>query len=184
MYLKLSLINHRASYLCYMAWALDVEVRKIAEIGVNKGETSTLLRHLFPEATFYLIDPWQISTEYIYSGSPISRKADHYEKAYKEVFEQFQADPNVTLLRMKGCEAAPQTPNDFDLVFIDADHSYEGVKENILTWLPKVRPGGLLAGHDYEANIPFFEGVKRAVDEILGKKIMLGKDRLWLYLKN
>ena len=51
-----------------------------------------------------------------------------------------------------------------DFVFIDGDHSYEGVKLDILNFLPKVRPGGLIAGHDYEHS-PMF---RKAVDETLG----------------
>ena len=49
-----------------------------------------------------------------------------------------------------------------DFVFIDADHTYESAKKDILAWLPKVKAGGILAGHDY----PTWEGVTRAVDEL------------------
>ena len=52
-----------------------------------------------------------------------------------------------------------------DLVFIDADHSYESVLQDIKAWLPKVRKGGILSGHDYD--YPKFWGVKKAVDELL-----------------
>jgi predicted O-methyltransferase YrrM len=51
-----------------------------------------------------------------------------------------------------------------DAVFIDADHSYEAVKLDIQNWMPKVRRGGILAGHDY---VPSWPGVVRAVDELL-----------------
>jgi hypothetical protein len=51
-----------------------------------------------------------------------------------------------------------------DFVFIDGDHSYEGVRQDITNWLPKVRRGGTLAGHDYGNS----ESVRRAVDELLG----------------
>jgi len=49
-----------------------------------------------------------------------------------------------------------------DYVMLDADHDYESVKKDIAAWLPKVRPGGILCGHDYCAEIP---GVQRAVTE-------------------
>lgn len=52
-----------------------------------------------------------------------------------------------------------------DFVFIDANHDYESVKNDILAWMPKIKNGGILAGHDY-----FGSGVKQAVDEILGEK--------------
>lgn len=50
----------------------------------------------------------------------------------------------------------------FDVVFIDADHAYESVRDDIRAWLPKVRPGGIIAGHDFANNHP---GVMRAVME-------------------
>jgi predicted O-methyltransferase YrrM len=41
----------------------------------------------------------------------------------------------------------------FDLVFVDADHGYDAVKRDIAAWLPKVRRGGILCGHDCEARV-------------------------------
>ncbi len=58
-------------------------------------------------------------------------------------------------------EAANVTPDDLDLVFIDADHSYKSVRADIANWLPKVKKGGVLAGDDFP-----FPDVKRAVKEI------------------
>ena len=49
-----------------------------------------------------------------------------------------------------------------DIVYIDAYHNYEDVKKDIEAWLPKVKLGGILAGHDYG-----WEGVNRAVNEML-----------------
>lgn len=178
---KCSTINHRGPYLSFITWAFNVEVKTIAEIGVNRGETSRIFRQLFPEARLFLIDPWQLTSEYLQSATPISRKQKHYDKAFSFVSEHFKDDPRVTILRMASLEAVAHTPEQFDLIFIDANHEYLHVKQDILAWLPKVRPGGLLAGHDYEPSISMFSGVKQAVDEIFGNKIMLGKDRLWIH---
>lgn len=52
---------------------------------------------------------------------------------------------------------------EIDLVFIDACHDYAAVAEDIATWLPKVRPGGIIAGHDYNREV--WPGVVQAVDE-------------------
>ncbi len=43
-----------------------------------------------------------------------------------------------------------------DLVFIDGDHSYEAAKRDIEMWLPKVKPGGILCGHDCEGAVANF----------------------------
>jgi hypothetical protein len=53
-----------------------------------------------------------------------------------------------------------------DFVFIDADHSYEAVKADLAAWLPKVRTGGLIAGHDHSDL--YYPGVVRAVRETFG----------------
>ena len=64
-----------------------------------------------------------------------------------------------------------------DFVFIDASHDYENVKKDILSWLPKVKIGGIIAGHDYSGDFP---GVIQAVDEIFsGKEI---KRILWSWI--
>jgi Methyltransferase domain len=61
-----------------------------------------------------------------------------------------------------------------DLAFIDADHSYEMIFADIRAWLPKVKTGGVLCGHDYGSSAGDHVGVKQAVDELIGlDKIMI-----------
>lgn len=56
-----------------------------------------------------------------------------------------------------------------DFVFIDAAHDYESVTNDINAWLPKIKPGGIIAGHDYE---PYYErGVVAAVDDFFGDRV-------------
>jgi hypothetical protein len=66
-----------------------------------------------------------------------------------------------------------------DFVFLDADHSYEAVMRDIASWLPKVRAGGVLAGHDYGPRIGL-EGVSRAVDESLAGQVIEFED-CWVH---
>lgn len=54
-----------------------------------------------------------------------------------------------------------------DFVFIDGSHNYEDVINDIKAWLPKIKEGGILAGHDYTS---YFPDVIKAVNEILGDK--------------
>lgn len=66
-----------------------------------------------------------------------------------------------------------------DVVFLDADHTYEATKADIQRWLPKVKAGGYLAGHDYCQQ---WEGVIQAVDEIFAEnKEVNVADTCWLY---
>lgn len=70
----------------------------------------------------------------------------------------------------------------FDLVFIDAEHSYEATSADIRAWAPLVRAGGWISGHDYGSEwFPKF-GVKRAVDEFVhctGRGLLLGDNMTW-----
>lgn len=62
-----------------------------------------------------------------------------------------------------------------DFVFIDASHDYDSVKADIKVWLPKIKDGGLLAGHDYGS-----PGVSRAVNEAFNIESGLGnKGNVW-----
>jgi hypothetical protein len=78
-------------------------------------------------------------------------------------------------------EASLQFENEScDVVFIDMEHTYEAVKNDIDLWLPKVKLGGYLAGHDYS---PDWYGVVRAVDEKLGKENIKAAFGCWIYKK-
>jgi glycosyltransferase involved in cell wall biosynthesis len=59
--------------------------------------------------------------------------------------------------------------------FIDAAHDYESVKRDIAAWLPKVRQGGILAGHDAE-----WEGVQKAIKEAFGDDVAI-TGTVWIH---
>jgi cephalosporin hydroxylase len=92
--------------------------------------------------------------------------------------------PNVTdmirLVRCDGVRAARLfDDHSIDVVFEDSDHTKEGVSRTINAWLPKVKRGGILAGHDYSrADWP---GVVEAVDDILGCSVAHPTRSVWQY---
>jgi hypothetical protein len=74
---------------------------------------------------------------------------------------------------MTSVEAAAQIPPaSLDFAYLDGRHDYESVKEDLEAWYDKVRPGGILAGHDYlDGVLPEgVFGVKSAVDEFFAAK--------------
>lgn len=76
-----------------------------------------------------------------------------------------QVGLNLPHIRSHSLDAATRfSDQSLDFVFIDADHGFEAVSADIRAWLPKVKPGGILAGHDYE---PQFPGVIDAVKLLL-----------------
>jgi predicted O-methyltransferase YrrM len=72
-------------------------------------------------------------------------------------------EERIVIMRGRSEEAGKNFPGLIDLLFIDGDHSYEGVCSDIRTWLPRVKNGGLLVFHDYG----WAEGVQRAVKEFI-----------------
>ena len=63
-----------------------------------------------------------------------------------------------------------QTKDNLDFVFLDGDHTYEHVKEDISLWLPKIRQGGLFVFHDYGGR---YAGVKKAVNRKFNKEDLI-----------
>ncbi len=114
----------------------------VAEVGVRGGRTTEHLLAYCPQvARVYAVD---------IVAPPEGGRLRKLDK--------------VTFLHGRSTEMARQVPDgSLDLLFIDADHSEQAVREDIAAWRPKVRRGGVIAGHDYGSrNHP---GVKVAVDE-------------------
>ena len=66
----------------------------------------------------------------------------------------------------------------YDFVYIDADHSYESVKKDIELYLPKLKKGGIIGGHDY---CPYsWPDVIKAVDESIGEPDSVVWDTSWI----
>ena len=72
-----------------------------------------------------------------------------------------------------------------DVVYIDANHSYQAVRDDIAVWYPRITPGGALCGHDYYQE-KHWPGVKRAVDDFISREqltLTTYADSSWMVLK-
>jgi len=114
-----------------------------AEIGVCKGKMSRVFCWYVPELKLYSIDPW-ISDP----NDPYDYANDHennYAHALK-ILKPF----NVTILRKESMDALSNIEDEsLDFVYIDGNHSFDYVVEDIIRWTKKVRKGGIISGHDY-----------------------------------
>lgn len=91
---------------------------------------------------------------------------------------------NIIKMKLKSLDAAKTLQlNNVDCVYIDGAHDYENVKADILAWLPKVKKGGFICGHDFHAKK--FPGVIRAVRETIGvdSNLVTFSDTSWLKRK-
>lgn len=170
-----------------------------AEVGAYAGQMSEQLLANLLNLKLYMIDRWAAVPEdhrYRQSGSII---AQHSARQWEGI--EFQARcvalryPKRTIvLKGESTDCAEQVEAEsLDFVFIDADHTYEGVREDLGAWFGRVKPGGWIMGHDYDhpethirhkKGMPRRWGVKQAVDEFFAHlPVKIGEDRTWAVLK-
>ncbi len=141
-----------------------------AEIGVQRGDFSAVIRESWMNGTIHLIDRWKYDEDYK-DVANISYREQLNNYLY--VVTRFSENYDVKIYRMDSEEAATHFPDEyFDWIYIDADHSYEGCKRDLNAWYPKLKKGGMFCGHDFlDGVIPAgVFGVKTAVEEFLKEK--------------
>ena len=151
------------------------------EVGVWMGRTAKEVLAARPLVTHFMVDSWMAAEPGSTYAESVDRIAQNEQPYFDECYEKTLAEVKqfgnrARIRRMYSYEAAAATTDGvFDYVFIDAEHTYEGVSFDIDLWLPKVRAGGWIGGHDY-GNLPRFPGVKLAVDEAFGDELELDGD--------
>ncbi len=147
--------------------------RRIVEVGSWLGRSAVALADNCP-GWVYCVDLWDGNLAPGISGGGWTAEA-----CYEAFSHNMGGRINVIPLQMSSLQAAswafPLLP--FDMIFLDADHSYEAVKADIQAWRPLLVPGGLLCGHDFSEE---FDGVRRAVRELL-PNYHLGPGWLWYW---
>lgn len=95
----------------------------------------------------------------------------------EKMFESMMSDyPNIKKIKMASVEAS-KVYKDYsvDFIYIDADHTYQAVLEDINSWVSKVKPGGYLGGHDI-----YMDDVRKAVEEKFGNGYKTYSDTSWV----
>lgn len=170
--------------------AIYCEPKVGVEVGVARGALSWRLLASNRALFLYLVDPWaEVATDSAYRTTDDTHacqsQAEHEANraATMEKIAPFAGQYEV--LRMTSADAATQFDHDsLDFVFIDADHSYEGCRSDIDLWIPKLKDGAVLSGHDYRNERNY--GVQRAVDEFshaTGRAVRLGANYTWFMRK-
>jgi hypothetical protein len=137
---------------------------KFVEVGSWKGKSSsymaTEIANSGKNISFYCVDKGEEVASFTNNMKPL-------EKYY-------------TLMKMDSLSAAKCFEDrSLDFVFIDASHEYNDVKSDIIAWMPKVREGGILAGHDYHEDMSYEPGVCKAVNELINGFIV--SEMCWIY---
>jgi hypothetical protein len=135
--------------------------RRGAELGVDKGVLFNMLLTSCPQLHLTGVDTF-----------PVTKRREHC----LGLEDEFGPD-RAKLFVMTTQAASAQVPDaSLDFVFIDADHSYSAVLDDIQHWRSKVRSGGWLGGHDYNVHFP---GVMKAVQHQFGKRVKTWPGSVW-----
>lgn len=152
----------------------------LVEVGVWRGDLTRRLLAALSRLRVVLVDPWTADNPaWQASGALLATcQQTELEDIYQGVVALVApCGDRVRILRQPSLEAAARVPDhSADAVFIDAVHSRESVQADITAWLPKVRPGGWIGGHDY--GFPRFPGVALAVDAAF-PQVERGADWTW-----
>lgn len=155
------------------------------EVGCWRGRSTLVLAsHLTPRSRLYAVDTW--------AGVPDD--PEQHDRLYADagdVYADFRhnlrlpiASGRVLPLRMTSLEGAAVLKREeglasVDFCFIDADHRYDAVRADILAYLPLMKAGGVIAGHDF--NPATWPGVVQAVTELLPGAGSVEDTSIWFY---
>lgn len=127
-------------------WLGELGFREGVEIGVMEGLYSEQLLRDAPRMHLTSIDPWLSRPEYRDIRRP-QRVFDEYERVARLRLGRY---PNSKILKMKSVEASRTfADKSLDFVYVDGHHDFLPVAEDLSYWSPKIRSGGIMAGHDY-----------------------------------
>lgn len=177
----LRIVNEAVGKALYLeGWMSDVELRWLAvtarrmpvivEVGSWKGRSTKALGGATP-GVVYSIDNWKGATNPadVTAIEARTKGDDYIYEVYRtNLFDEIRAGKVVPIRADsgKGVEQLVRllAGRQVDMVFIDGDHAYQSVKADIENYLPVLRDGGLMSGHDGAAMFP---GVVRAIGELM-----------------
>lgn len=155
------------------------EGERIVELGCWLGRSTCmlLLGHPYP-ADIHVVDTFRGSKSeppecFVILG-------EDPEKIFRENMARYAGMLPHIIIDDSSAAASSFSDNSIFLVFIDASHDYESVFADISAWRPKLKPEGIMAGHDWG-----YEPIERAIDQLLGRKNIeaCGNGRIWCYRK-
>jgi len=169
-------------------------LNKGVEIGVEAGIYSEVLCKANPNIDLYCVDSWKA-----YSGYRDHTSQSVMEDLYWTALKRLSPYRAEFIRKFSMHAVRDFNDNELDFVYIDGNHEFQHVVNDICEWTKKVRPGGIVAGHDYIRRknngylmhvIPAVHAYCDAYDIkplfVLGKKYDDGprdKVRSWFFVK-
>ena len=140
----IKLLNFNRNDLAVLFNKLEFE--EGAEIGVEKGKYASALFKRIPDLHLLAIDSWDYYFEYTSRLHVVQDEEDRFHAETKERL----ANCNVEIIKAYSMDAVKKVYRDsLDFVYIDANHEFDYIIQDIIEWTKRVKPGGIVAGHDY-----------------------------------
>ncbi|TSC65333.1 MAG: hypothetical protein CEO21_440, partial [Microgenomates group bacterium Gr01-1014_80] len=112
------------------------------EIGVETGAYSEILLKNNPGLKLYSIDPWKA-----YSGFRDYTVQEELDKLYKDAKTRLAPYPNSEIIRKFSMDGVKDfADNSLDFVYIDANHSFLNITQDIIEWSKKIKVNGIISG--------------------------------------
>lgn len=132
----------------------ELEFRTGVEVGVFKGKYSEILCKTLPNAEIYGVDAWKLDAhpEGVFNHGTTQY---YFDKCYNETVNRMKPFPHYQIIKELSVEAAKKFGNNsIDFCYIDAGHDFLNFTLDLTSWLPRIRSGGIMSGHDW-AFFPF-----------------------------
>lgn len=123
---------------------------KCLEVGVQNGNFSAMMLERLSPSQLHLVDPWQHFNDEKYDKDYANVAQIDQDNIFSRVVDRFKSDKRVFIHR----EASPSASKSFsdgffDFIYIDGMHYKDAVLTDLKAWIPKLKPGGIIAGHDF-----------------------------------
>jgi hypothetical protein len=155
----------------------DTKAMTLLEVGSFVGNSACIFAEHFEKVI--CVDAWDDKGLSDTAQIMWSREGYTKELLESEFDKNTSAFSNIEKVKGYSCTVAKDFIRMVDIVYIDADHTYESAKSDILAWKDKARY--FVAGHDYW--LKRFPGVIKAVDEVFGKPDKVFSDTSWIVKK-
>jgi predicted O-methyltransferase YrrM len=143
-----------------------------AELGVREGVTIGHLLDTCPGLHMVGVDLWEAQPQNAGPETYVNWKHNDYERVARARCDRHPG--RFTLIKGRTVEAANMIENNtLDFVFVDADHSEQAVRDDIMAWYPKLHGDGWFFGHDIN-----WPGVRAAVEDLL-PDYLIGPNVVW-----
>jgi cephalosporin hydroxylase len=154
-----------------------------AEIGIFMGVFASSVVNKVKPKMYHMIDPWKYRknwAKYDYKGKPLLSQED-VEVIYQDICRKFDR-PNVKIHRDYSYNVVNEFEDEyFDFLYIDGNHNYHAVLQDLTLYYPKIKVGGVIAGDDWKIK---GDRVKRAVIEFtkkIGVNYNIRANQYWFF---